>query len=78
VKGRPDEAVELYEWFLKKYNIVQVLSLDIGALQAEINGILWVIEIVLFPGEPFFLGSRDQYTVLYKGSGCVVEIAGYP
>src|ERR1035441_3674018 len=68
------DAVEFSKGLLEKCDVVHVAALYSTTLQAEPDGLLGIIEIVLDAGETFLFRSRNQLTVVQQHGGSVVVI----
>ena len=78
LQRRHQDAVELAERLLEEDNVVQIVARDAGLLQAELDGLLGKIEVVLLAGKALFFRRRDQLAVVQQHCGCVVVIAADP
>ena len=70
------DAVELAEGLLVEDDVVQVAGLDARALQAELDGLVGKVEVVLDAAEALFFGGGDQLAVLQQSGRGVVVVAG--
>lgn len=71
-----DKPLELDERLLEKDHIVQVGRPDPARPEAEINGALRKLIVVLLPGEPLLLGGSNKLTIAQQGRRRIVEVAG--
>src|SRR3989442_3304033 len=60
LKAREEEPFELDERLLEENDVIQVASVNPAGSEAEVDRVLRELEVVLSPGEPLFLGCREQ------------------
>ncbi len=66
------KAVKFQEGLLIESHVIEVLNRHAAIAQTVRDGAFGETGIVLFAGEPFFLGRRDDLAVLHQASGAVV------
>jgi hypothetical protein len=71
-EARLHDAEELDERLLVEADVIDVLDLDAGLLQAVPDRPRWEIGVVLLPGEALLLGCSDELAILHQGRRRVV------
>src|SRR6478752_4808002 len=67
-----EEALELAQRLLVERDVVEIARLEMRFAQAVIDGARWKRSVVLFAREPFFLCSRDNFSIDDQRCGAVV------
>src|ERR1043165_2677926 len=58
------QSLKLDEWLFKKSDVIEICSTDPAHIKTKIDRVLRKIIIVLLAGETFFLGRRNELSVL--------------
>ena len=63
LEGGHQNAIEFAERLLKEDDVVQILPIDSGLIQAESNCMFWKAVVVLELRESLFFCRRDEYSI---------------
>src|SRR4029079_3689642 len=75
-KHRRQDALELDKRLFEEDHAIEIPAAQASFTEAEANGAIGKVEVVLDPREALFFGSRHEHAVAHERGGGVVEVTG--